>query len=151
MLKSFRKTIWVRRRHVQLQSGLRAGHDGGSPGSVAFTSVPSRWRRRSCAAFFNAAKGTIDVPWDIAVGNDLRHPQVQGPRSPKARFINWYLGKLHMAARCDAVLANAFLKVANLTMSPTGLLHPSVVMRVIYGNIKWRARPSEAGSLESAG
>jgi hypothetical protein len=49
------------------------------------------------------------------------------------------------------VLANAFLKVANLTMSPAGLLHPSVVMRVIYGNIKWRARASEAGSLENAG
>ena len=67
------------------------------------------------------------------------------------RFINWYVGKLHMAARHDAVLANAFLKVANLTMSPPGLLHPSAVMRVIYGNIKWRARASEAGSLESAG
>ncbi|MHB8272536.1 hypothetical protein [Bradyrhizobium sp.] len=36
--------------------------------------------------FFNAAKAAIDVPWNIAVGNDLRHPQVQGPRSPKVRF-----------------------------------------------------------------
>src|SRR4051812_5870522 len=89
--------------------------------------------------FFRAAKGTIDVPWDIAVGNDLRHPQVRGPRSPKVRFINWYIGKLHMAARRDAVLANAFLKVANLTMSPAGLLHPSVVMRVIYGNVRSRS------------
>jgi 2-polyprenyl-6-methoxyphenol hydroxylase-like FAD-dependent oxidoreductase len=101
--------------------------------------------------FFNAAKAAIDVPWDIAVGNDLRHPQVQGPRSPKVRFINWYIGRLHIAARRDAVLANAFLKVANLTMAPAGLLHPSVVTRVIYGNIKWCARASEAGSLESAG
>jgi hypothetical protein len=89
--------------------------------------------------FFNAAKTAIDVPWDIAVGNDLCHPQVQGPRSTKVRFINWYIGKLHMAARHDAVRANAFLKVANLTMPPAGLLHPSVVMRVIYGNIKWRS------------
>jgi hypothetical protein len=101
--------------------------------------------------FFKAAKAAIDIPWDIAVGNDLRHPQVQGPRSAKVRFINWYIGKLHMAARCDAALANAFLKVANLTMSPAGLLHPSVVMRVIYGIIKLRSRASEAGSLERAG
>jgi hypothetical protein len=101
--------------------------------------------------FFNAAKTAIDVPWDVAVGNDLRHPQVQGPRSPKVRFINWYIGKLYMAARRDAVLANAFLKVANLTMSPTGLLHPSVVMRVIYGNVRWRSGASAQGSLESAG
>jgi hypothetical protein len=69
----------------------------------------------------------------------------------KVRFINGYIGKLHMAARHDAVLANAFLKVANLTMSPAGLLHPSVVMRVIYGNIKSRSRASVQGSLEGAG
>jgi hypothetical protein len=103
------------------------------------------------ARFFRAAKAAVDVPWDIAVGNDLRHPQVQGPRSPKVRFINWYIGKLHMAARRDAVLANAFLKVANLTMSPAGLLHPSIVMRVIYGNIGWRSGANAQGSLESAG
>jgi hypothetical protein len=44
------------------------------------------------------------------------------------RFINWYIGKLHMAAWHDAVLANAFLKVANLVMSTAGLLHPSVIL-----------------------
>jgi hypothetical protein len=60
--------------------------------------------------FFKAAKSAIDVSWDIAAGNDLRHPQVQGPRSPKVRFVNWYIGELHMAAHQDAVLANAFLK-----------------------------------------
>jgi 2-polyprenyl-6-methoxyphenol hydroxylase-like FAD-dependent oxidoreductase len=100
--------------------------------------------------FFKSVKSAIDVPRDIAVGNDPRHPQVQGPRSPKVRFINWYIGKLHMAARHDAVLANAFLKVANLTMSPMLLLRPSVVARVVYGNVKWRARGSATGSLESA-
>jgi hypothetical protein len=54
-----------------------------------------------------------------------------------------------MAARRDAVLANAFLKVANPTMPPLSLLHPSVVMRVIYENIKWRSRAGAEGSLES--
>jgi 2-polyprenyl-6-methoxyphenol hydroxylase-like FAD-dependent oxidoreductase len=100
--------------------------------------------------FFKAAKAAIDTPWDIAVGNDLRHPQVQGPRPAKVRFINWYIGKLHMAARHDAVLANAFLKVANLVMLPAGLLHPLVIARVVYGNLKWRAPGSAAGSLERA-
>jgi hypothetical protein len=101
--------------------------------------------------FFKAAKAAIDIPWDIAVGNDLRHPQVQGPRSPKVRFINWYIGKLHMAARNDAVLANAFLKVANLVMSPAGLLHPSIIARVLWGNIGSPARAIAQGSLERAG
>jgi flavin-dependent dehydrogenase len=95
--------------------------------------------------FFGAAKTAIDTPWDIAVGNDLRHPQVQGPRSPKLRFINWYIGKLHLAACHDATLANAFLQVANLQARPEQLLHPAVVMRVISGNLgrRWR-RSAEA-------
>ena len=29
--------------------------------------------------FFAAAATAIDMPWDIAVGNDLRHPKVAGP------------------------------------------------------------------------
>jgi len=39
--------------------------------------------------FFASAAAVIDTPWDIAVGNDLRHPKVEGPRPPKVRFINW--------------------------------------------------------------
>jgi 2-polyprenyl-6-methoxyphenol hydroxylase-like FAD-dependent oxidoreductase len=85
--------------------------------------------------FFAAAAGAVDTPWDIAVGNDLRHPKVEGPRPAKVRFINWYIGKLHMAARHDAKLATAFLEVANLEAPPTRLLQPAVVMRVIRGNL----------------
>jgi len=59
--------------------------------------------------FFNAVQPVIDIPWDIAVGNDLRHPQVTGPRPAKVRFINWYVGKLHKAARHDGKLTTAFL------------------------------------------
>jgi hypothetical protein len=85
--------------------------------------------------FFAAAKSTIDVPWDIAVGNDLRHPEVMGPRPAKVRFINWYIGKLHMAAQNDGTLATAFLRVANLEAPPTSLLSPAIISRVILGNL----------------
>lgn len=90
--------------------------------------------------FFGLARVAIDTPWDIAVGNDLRHPQVVGPRSLKVRFINWYIGRLHMAARYDARLATVFLEVANLEAPPAKLLHPAVVLRVIKGNLsrRWR-------------
>ena len=99
--------------------------------------------------FFARASTVIDTPWDIAVGNDLRHPQVEGSRSPKVRFINWYIGKLHMAARHDSRLAVAFLKVANLEEPPARLLQPQVVMRVIAGNLGRRssgAAPTPAGA-----
>ena len=79
-----------------------------------------------------------------SVGNDLRHPKVEGPRPLKVRFINWYLGKLHMAARHDAKLAIAFLEVANLEAPPTRLLHPAIVTRVIRGNLGTRRGNAEA-------
>jgi 2-polyprenyl-6-methoxyphenol hydroxylase-like FAD-dependent oxidoreductase len=94
--------------------------------------------------FFAAASASIDTPWDIAVGNDLRHPQVVGPRSPKVRFINWYIGKLHLAARHDARLATAFLEVANLEAPPTKLLRPAIVTRVIKGNLGSRSNAEAA-------
>jgi 2-polyprenyl-6-methoxyphenol hydroxylase-like FAD-dependent oxidoreductase len=94
--------------------------------------------------FFAAAATAIDTPWDIAVGNDLRHPMVSGPRSPKVRFINWYIGRLHMAAKHDAKLATAFLEVDNLEAPPTRLLHPAIVMRVISGNLGTRRDSAEA-------
>ncbi|HET7889099.1 MAG TPA: FAD-binding monooxygenase, partial [Bradyrhizobium sp.] len=88
--------------------------------------------------FFRAAATTIDTPWDIAVGNDLRHPQVKAPRPAKVRFINWYVGKLHQAARSDAHLSDAFLQVANLQAPPLRLLYPGIVLRVLWQNLRRR-------------
>jgi len=49
-----------------------------------------------------------------------------------------------MAARHDAELATAFLRVANLEAPPTLLLSPANVLRVILGNF------SRGGSVRSA-
>ena len=65
-----------------------------------------------------------------------------GPRPAKVRFINWYIGKLHMAAQHDEKLANAFLRVANLVAPPPTLLSPAKVWRVICGNLSRRGRES---------
>jgi 2-polyprenyl-6-methoxyphenol hydroxylase-like FAD-dependent oxidoreductase len=91
--------------------------------------------------FFKDAAAIVDTPWDIAVGNDLRHPAVQGPRPAFVRFINWYIGKLHMAAQHDQGLANAFLRVANLVAPPPTLLSPAVAWRVLRGNLMGGADP----------
>jgi 2-polyprenyl-6-methoxyphenol hydroxylase-like FAD-dependent oxidoreductase len=99
--------------------------------------------------FFSAAAAVIDTPWDIAVGNDLRHPQVKGPRPAKVKFINWYIGKLHLAAERDGTLAKAFLRVANLEAPPQSLLHPAIVLRVIRGNLGHRRDGSEAAAASA--
>jgi 2-polyprenyl-6-methoxyphenol hydroxylase-like FAD-dependent oxidoreductase len=100
---------------------------------------PNDFARR----FFKAAAKVVDIPWDIAVGNDLRHPQVMGARPPMLRFINWYIGKLHLAATRDSTLATAFLKVINLTITPPSLLSPAIAWRVWRGS----QRPAVSASL----
>jgi 2-polyprenyl-6-methoxyphenol hydroxylase-like FAD-dependent oxidoreductase len=102
--------------------------------AVTLRDVLSAGTENLSTRFFKAAAKIVDIPWDIAVGNDLRHPHVEGPRPAMVRFINWYIGKLHLAARNDATLATAFLKVANLMSAPPALLSPAIAWRVWRGN-----------------
>ncbi|MEI5995889.1 monooxygenase [Paraburkholderia bengalensis] len=84
--------------------------------------------------FFREAAKIVDAAWDISVGNDLRNPLIDGPRPPMLRFINWYIGRLHVAATGDSTLATAFLNVVNLMAPPTSLLCPAIAWRVWRGN-----------------
>jgi 2-polyprenyl-6-methoxyphenol hydroxylase-like FAD-dependent oxidoreductase len=97
--------------------------------------------------FFPEAAKVLDGPWTIAVGGDLRYPTVEGPRTPMVRFINWYLGKLHIAARRNPHLTLAFQKVAQLLSQPPSLLHPKTAFRVLRGNL---FGGHQSGSRESA-
>jgi hypothetical protein len=91
--------------------------------------------------FFGQAAKVVDIPWAIAVGNDLRIPEVVGPRHAGVTFINWYLSKLHKAAHHDPVLSLAFHKVGNLLAPPPSLFHPRITSRVLFGNLR-RGRPA---------
>ncbi len=102
--------------------------------AVTLRSVLNAGAENLAARFFKAAAKIVDIPWDIAVGNDLRQPRVEGARPAMVRFINWYIGKLHLAARHDAALATAFLEVANLMSPPPALLNPAIAWRVWRGN-----------------
>jgi 2-polyprenyl-6-methoxyphenol hydroxylase-like FAD-dependent oxidoreductase len=85
--------------------------------------------------FFKEAAKVVDIPWSVAVGSDLRIPQVEGTRSLMVRFFNWYISKLYVAAPRDRVVVMAFLQVMNLMASPKSLMHPRIALRVLWGNI----------------
>lgn len=86
--------------------------------------------------FFTAASKVIDGPWTMAVGGDLRYDEVEGPRNAMVKFINWYIGKLHIAAGTDPAVARAFHRVANLLDPPPAILQPAVAWRVLQGNFR---------------
>ncbi|MDI1463810.1 squalene monooxygenase [Catellatospora sp. KI3] len=81
--------------------------------------------------FFKAAAKVIDVPWDIAVGADLRYDAVPGKRTGKVKFLNGYVAKLHVAAARHPQVGHAFLSVANLMAAPQRLFAPAVLRRVL--------------------
>ena len=86
--------------------------------------------------FFSAASKVIDAPWTMAVGGDLRYDAVEGTRSGMVKFVNWYIGKLHIAAAGDPVVARAFHRVANLLDPPPSLMQPSIAFRILNGNMR---------------
>lgn len=92
--------------------------------------------------FFKAASHVVDGPWTMAVGGDLRYADVEGPRNAMVTFINWYIGKLHLAAAADADVARAFHRVANLLEPPPSILKPAIAWRILRANLRRPPRPN---------
>ncbi|WP_043097997.1 FAD-dependent oxidoreductase [Kallotenue papyrolyticum] len=100
---------------LDLQHELRQGTEG-------------LWRR-----FFRRAARSIDIPWQIVIGGDLRFPEAEGRRTTSIRFINAYMERLHRAAHRDPTVARAFNDVATLLAPPQSLMRPGIMWRVLRG------------------
>jgi 2-polyprenyl-6-methoxyphenol hydroxylase-like FAD-dependent oxidoreductase len=115
----------------------------------ALHSCLTRGEAQLAPRFFRQASKIVDIPWSTAVGNDLRFPDVEGPRTRMTRFVNWYVGKLHHAAHQDAELSIAFLKVVNLLAPPPSIMRPAILWRVLKGNLKTTASSSRLDPEEA--
>jgi 2-polyprenyl-6-methoxyphenol hydroxylase-like FAD-dependent oxidoreductase len=85
------------------------------------------------APFFAAAQKILETPWAIAVGEDLRFPQVKGARPPGTAIIHPYMARAHRVASRDAVVLKRFFEVAHLLAPPTAMLAPGIALRVLRG------------------
>jgi hypothetical protein len=81
--------------------------------------------------FYAKASRIIDIPWTIATGEDLRYPQVQGPRPSGFGLVNRYLERVHAVASEDPAVCRKFFDVLNLLVPPPSLMAPSVAWRVL--------------------
>jgi hypothetical protein len=84
----------------------------------------------------------VEIPWTIAVGNDMRIPETVGRRTVGVKPVNWYLSQLHKAAHTDPVAALALHRVGNLLAPPSSLMHPRIVVRVLWENLRPSRTPS---------
>jgi 2-polyprenyl-6-methoxyphenol hydroxylase-like FAD-dependent oxidoreductase len=81
--------------------------------------------------FYARTRKIVDIPWAIATGEDLRFPQVEGPRPPGFRQVNRYLERVHAIASVDPVVCRRFFDVLNLLAPPTAVLSPGMAWRVL--------------------
>ncbi len=103
--------------------------------ALVLQACPAQGSANLAQRFFKDVRPVLDGPWKVAVGNDLQLPHVEGSGSRMDRFMSWYIGKLHIAARNDAALSVVFLEVVNMMAPPPRLLHPSVALRILRGNL----------------
>ena len=82
--------------------------------------------------FFKKAGKIIDIPWQIAVGEDFRYPHTEGFKPPGTDLVNAYIERVHNASHNDEVVCKAFLKVMNLIKPPASLFHPEILRRTLF-------------------
>jgi 2-polyprenyl-6-methoxyphenol hydroxylase-like FAD-dependent oxidoreductase len=83
--------------------------------------------------FFRRSTEVVDIAWALAADNDRRLLHPEADRSARTRFLRWYMGRLHVAARRDPAVAMAFLSVAGLLAPPSSVLRPRMALRVLRG------------------
>lgn len=104
--------------------------------SCALSSCLSQGETDLARRFFSNVSKILDVPWNIAVGNDLRFPEIEGKRTNKIKLVNWYMSKLHRAAHHDPIVSIAFLKVINLIEQPQSVMRLSILWRVFKHHVR---------------
>jgi 2-polyprenyl-6-methoxyphenol hydroxylase-like FAD-dependent oxidoreductase len=86
--------------------------------------------------FFKRAAKIIDIPWQLAVGEDFRYPTTRGQKAPGTDLLNAYVALVHQATHTDSVVYGAFIKVMNLLAPPSYLFHPKILWRVFHASVK---------------
>ncbi|MCC6168633.1 MAG: FAD-binding monooxygenase [Caldilineaceae bacterium] len=93
------------------------------------------------SAYFKQIVKIIDIPWQIAVGEDFRFPTTQGKKAPETDLINAYVTQVNRASHHDPVALKAFLEVMNLIKPPSSLMRPRILWRVLRRSRKTLPAP----------
>ena len=80
--------------------------------------------------FFDRAKETVDIAWNMAVGANHQFPGTTGPKPRGADVANAYLSRLTRRSHDDSELAEAFYWVLLMEEAPSSLFRPYILWRV---------------------
>ncbi|MEV4870362.1 FAD-binding protein [Streptomyces syringium] len=75
-----------------------------------------------------------DLPWAICTTEDIRYPQAVGaPPSAMMRTARALTDRIRATAACSAPVARAYYGALSLTVPPSRLLTPSLLMPILLG------------------
>jgi 2-polyprenyl-6-methoxyphenol hydroxylase-like FAD-dependent oxidoreductase len=97
--------------------------------------------------FFTSVLPAIGAAWGLVAGSDRPFSTTPVSLSPPDRFIDWYVGKLLIAAQRDAVVSDAFHRVADMVDLPPRLLRPAIASRVALAHFRPVGRTGESRLL----
>lgn len=80
--------------------------------------------------YFDRTEETVDIAWNLAVGNDHQFPQTEGPKPRGTDILNWYLSRYVQKAHTDGDLWDDFFRIQMMEIPPTVLFRPSNIWRV---------------------
>lgn len=83
------------------------------------------------ARYLERVGATVDVPWQLALAWDARHPETAVSRSLGTRLAARYLDRLVRRAHSDPALADAYIRVVTMERPPRSLFRPAIARRVL--------------------
>lgn len=83
--------------------------------------------------YFRSTTKKLRPIWQANRLNDFIAIPVDGWRAQPRRALNWFMDKVMAAAANDIVLTELFVRTIHLVDSPSRLMHPAMLMRVING------------------
>lgn len=80
-------------------------------------------------------------PWMMSTAEDMRYPGVEGGQAgPMLRLIHRYFDLVALTMPHDPVISKAFFEAMALLKDPgAALMHPLIVLRVLYHSVRLRA------------
>lgn len=73
----------------------------------------------------------IDVPWEMATTEVLRHPEIKGERTLVQPYKQWYCKRVYELSASDPEIYSRLVRVMNLIRSPLHLFHPKVLFAIL--------------------
>ncbi|HMB62549.1 MAG TPA: FAD-dependent monooxygenase [Eudoraea sp.] len=86
---------------------------------------------KSASHYFGKISRIVDIPWQLAIGEDFRFKTTRGKKPLGTGLVNAYVARVHKATHTDTRIYAEFLKVMNLIKPPTALMRPQIALRVL--------------------